>query len=89
MLAYVRDNELHVSNLLYNVSKQLTMGANDSTIVSIMFHTMFNLVSLLLLFVLLAPLSTTCVCLVNCIYVKLIIIDFPILFVYIFFRKSS
>lgn len=88
MLAYVRDNELHVSNLLYNVSKQLTVGANDNTIVSIMFHTMFNLVSLLV-FVLLAPLSTTGVCLVNCIYVRLIIIDFPILFVYIFFCKSS
>ncbi|KAK6117695.1 hypothetical protein DH2020_048547 [Rehmannia glutinosa] len=32
MLAYVRDNELHVLNLLYNVSKQLTMGANEYSI---------------------------------------------------------
>lgn len=31
-LAYVRDNELHVSNLLYNMSKQLTVGANENTI---------------------------------------------------------
>ncbi|KAL0403235.1 UNVERIFIED_CONTAM: Dipeptidyl aminopeptidase 4 [Sesamum radiatum] len=32
MLAYVRDNELHVLNLLYNMSKQLTMGANQKSI---------------------------------------------------------
>ncbi|KAG6412619.1 hypothetical protein SASPL_125302 [Salvia splendens] len=31
-LAYVRDNELHVSNLLYNVSKQLTVGADKNAI---------------------------------------------------------
>ncbi|KAK4436220.1 Dipeptidyl aminopeptidase 4 [Sesamum alatum] len=32
MLAYVRDNELHVLNLLYNMSKQLTTGANENFI---------------------------------------------------------
>lgn len=32
MLAYVRDNELHVLNLLYNMSKQLSMGANENSI---------------------------------------------------------
>ncbi|KAI3458008.1 hypothetical protein Pfo_014671 [Paulownia fortunei] len=32
MLAYVRDNELHVLNLLYNMSKQLTLGANENAI---------------------------------------------------------
>ncbi|KAL0382439.1 UNVERIFIED_CONTAM: Dipeptidyl aminopeptidase 4 [Sesamum calycinum] len=32
MLAYVRDNELHVLNLLYNMSKQLTVGANENSI---------------------------------------------------------
>ncbi|KAL0400600.1 UNVERIFIED_CONTAM: Dipeptidyl aminopeptidase 4 [Sesamum latifolium] len=32
MLAYVRNNELHVLNLLYNMSKQLTVGANKNTI---------------------------------------------------------
>ncbi|KAG8381141.1 hypothetical protein BUALT_Bualt06G0091600 [Buddleja alternifolia] len=32
MLAYVRDNELHVLNLLYNMSKQLTVGANENAI---------------------------------------------------------
>lgn len=31
-LAYVRDNELHVLNLLYHESKQLTTGADDSVI---------------------------------------------------------
>ncbi|KAL8550793.1 hypothetical protein ACS0TY_000025 [Phlomoides rotata] len=31
-LAYVKDNELHVSNLLYNTSKQLTVGANENAI---------------------------------------------------------
>ncbi|KAK4384848.1 hypothetical protein Sango_2608800 [Sesamum angolense] len=31
-LAYVRNNELHVLNLLYNMSKQLTVGANKNTI---------------------------------------------------------
>lgn len=32
MLAYVRDNELHVLNLLNNVSKQLTVGAKENGI---------------------------------------------------------
>ncbi|KAL0318004.1 UNVERIFIED_CONTAM: Dipeptidyl aminopeptidase 4 [Sesamum angustifolium] len=32
MLAYVRNNELHMLNLLYNMSKQLTEGANKNTI---------------------------------------------------------
>ncbi|XP_051138356.1 uncharacterized protein LOC127256397 [Andrographis paniculata] len=32
MLAYVRDNELHVLNLLNNVSKQLTFGAKEGAI---------------------------------------------------------
>ncbi|CAA0812995.1 prolyl oligopeptidase family protein [Striga hermonthica] len=32
MLGYVRDNELHVLNFLYNTSKQLTEGANQTTI---------------------------------------------------------
>ncbi|GFP81110.1 dipeptidyl peptidase 8 [Phtheirospermum japonicum] len=32
MLAYVRENELHVLNLLYNMSKQLTQGADENTI---------------------------------------------------------
>lgn len=32
MLAYVRDNELHVLNLLYNMSKQLTLGAHEIAI---------------------------------------------------------
>ncbi|KAL7106916.1 hypothetical protein ACP275_06G021900 [Erythranthe tilingii] len=31
-LAYVRDNELHVLNLLFNTSKQLTLGANENAI---------------------------------------------------------
>lgn len=44
-LAYVRDNELHVLNLLYNTSKQLTEGANENTIVSIMSYS-FDLVCL-------------------------------------------
>lgn len=35
-LAYVRDNELHMLNLIYNVSKQLTTEANE-TIVSMSF----------------------------------------------------
>lgn len=34
MLAYVRDSELHVLNLLYNDSKQLTNGASGDTLVS-------------------------------------------------------
>lgn len=33
MLAYVRDNELHVLNLLFNESKQLTHGADGKNIV--------------------------------------------------------
>ncbi|KDP43640.1 hypothetical protein JCGZ_22954 [Jatropha curcas] len=32
MLAYVKDNELHVLNLLYNESKQLTYGAQGNTL---------------------------------------------------------
>ncbi|KAL2550757.1 prolyl oligopeptidase family protein [Forsythia ovata] len=32
MLAYVRDNELHVFNLVHNVSKQLTSGATGNVI---------------------------------------------------------
>lgn len=38
MLAYVRDNELHVFNLTRYISKQLTSGANGHMIVSIRFH---------------------------------------------------
>lgn len=34
MIAYVRDNELHVMNLLSNEQKQLTHGANGNTVVS-------------------------------------------------------
>jgi dipeptidyl-peptidase-4 len=34
MLAYIRDSELHVLNLLYNESKQLTHGAQGNTVVS-------------------------------------------------------
>lgn len=33
-LAYVRDSELHVLNLLKNQTQQLTTGANGSTLVS-------------------------------------------------------
>lgn len=44
-LAYVRDSELHVSNLLYNTSKQLTVGANENAIVSIRSH-LFDIFSL-------------------------------------------
>ncbi|KAJ6887890.1 dipeptidyl aminopeptidase 4-like isoform X1 [Populus alba x Populus x berolinensis] len=32
MLAYIRDSELHVLNLLYNESKQLTHGAQGNTV---------------------------------------------------------
>ncbi|KAH6770952.1 prolyl oligopeptidase family protein [Perilla frutescens var. hirtella] len=32
MLAYVRDNELHVFDFLYNMSKQLTYGANENSL---------------------------------------------------------
>jgi dipeptidyl-peptidase-4 len=32
MVAYVRDSELHVLNLLYNESKQLTYGANGNSL---------------------------------------------------------
>lgn len=34
MLAYVRNNELHALDLLYNKSKRLTSGANGTTKVS-------------------------------------------------------
>lgn len=34
MIAYVRDNELHVMNLLSNEQKQLTHGAKGDTMVS-------------------------------------------------------
>lgn len=34
LLAYVRDSELHVLNLLKNQTQQLTTGANGSTLVS-------------------------------------------------------
>lgn len=34
MLAYVKDSELHVLNLLYNQGKQLTFGAKGSLLVS-------------------------------------------------------
>lgn len=43
MLAYVRDNELHVLNLLSNTSKQLTLGADGNFIVSIRFQFLFDL----------------------------------------------
>jgi dipeptidyl-peptidase-4 len=36
MVAYVRDSELHVLNLLYNESKQLTYGANGNSLVCTM-----------------------------------------------------
>lgn len=35
MLAYVRDYELHVMNLLSNESKQLTHGAQENGVVSL------------------------------------------------------
>lgn len=35
MLAYIRDYELHVLNLLYNEQRQLTYGANGNTVVSL------------------------------------------------------
>lgn len=34
LLAYVRESELHVLNLLKNQTQQLTNGANGSTLVS-------------------------------------------------------
>lgn len=39
MLAYVKDSELHVLDLLSNESKQLTSGADGNTIVSFIFST--------------------------------------------------
>ena len=36
MVAYVRDSELHVLNLLNNESKQLTYGANGNSLVCTM-----------------------------------------------------
>lgn len=35
MLAYVRDHELHVLNLLYNELRQVTMGADGINTVSV------------------------------------------------------
>ena len=34
MLAYVKDSEMHVLDLVHNESKQLTFGAQESTVVS-------------------------------------------------------
>ena len=36
MLGYVKDSELHVMNLLYNESKQLTFGARGDVLVSLL-----------------------------------------------------
>lgn len=38
MLAYVRDDELHVFNFLDNMSKELTSGANGDSLVCVPFH---------------------------------------------------
>lgn len=40
MLAYVRDNELHVLNLFSNESNQLTFGADGNVTVSFCFPNM-------------------------------------------------
>lgn len=47
MLAYVRDYELHVLNLLCNKSKQLTFGADDNVLVSFSFTFPYILAGLL------------------------------------------
>lgn len=39
LLAYIRDSELHVHNLLKNQTRQLTIGASGSTLVSKSFAT--------------------------------------------------
>nr|DAD41914.1 TPA_asm: hypothetical protein HUJ06_016237 [Nelumbo nucifera] len=41
MLAYVRDNELHVLDLLYSEPKQLTYGAKENFLVSFIFLVYF------------------------------------------------
>lgn len=38
MLAFIRDYELHVLNLLYLEQRQLTHGANGNTVVSLYSH---------------------------------------------------
>ena len=42
MLAYIRDYELHVLNLLYNEQRQLTYGANGNIVVSLYYQYLFG-----------------------------------------------
>ena len=42
MVAYIRDYELHVLNLLYNEQRQLTYGANGNIVVSFYYQCLYG-----------------------------------------------